>query len=173
MRFRYNEKMMDTKEAIVREMEGYFKGDTRRIEHAHKVTGFVEQLWQSEGGDYGVVIAAGLLHDIGIHNAEKKYNSNSGKYQEIEGPPVAREILTRLKRPSSEIEEVCRIIAHHHSPGKNESPNFKVLYDADWLVNLGDEFDVRDKSKLKSIIHKVFLTTSGRDLARRIYDIKK
>jgi len=150
-------------------MENYFGGDTRRIDHAHSVTDFVEQLLKSEVGDYAVVIAAGLLHDIGIHNAEKKYNSNSGKYQEIEGPPVAREILSRLKRPSAEIDEVCQIIAHHHSPGKNESSNFKILCDADWLVNLKDEFDLNDKARLKSIIQKVFLTDSGRALASRIY----
>jgi hypothetical protein len=43
------------------------------------------------------------------------------------------------------------------------------LYDADWLVNLGDEYDIKDNNKLKTIIGKVFLTSSGQSLARKIY----
>ena len=150
-------------------MESYFNGDLKRIEHAYKVTSYVDQLRELEGGDYLVVTAAGLLHDIGIHQAEKKYHSVSGKYQEIEGPPIAREILSRLGFRPEQIEEVCQIIAHHHSPGKSESQNFKILYDADWLVNLGDEFDMRDKAKLERIIKKVFLTPTGLALAQKIY----
>ena len=161
--------MNDIKSAIAREMETYFKRDSKRIKHAYEVTGYVEKLWGLEGGDYPVVIAAGLLHDIGIHQAEKKYGTASGKYQEIEGPPIAREILSRLALQPEQIEEVCQIIAHHHSPGKSESLNYKILYDADWLVNLRDELDIKDKAKLEKIIKKVFLTSSGRALAQQIY----
>ncbi len=161
--------MNKVKSSIAREMEAYFNGDTKRINHAQRVTAFAEKLMESEGGDYAVVIAAGLLHDIGIHAAEKRYGSTSGKYQEIEGPPIARQILSRLMFKPEQIEEVCQIIAHHHSPGKTESQNFKILYDADWLVNLKDEFDIQDKAKLEKIVKRVFLTPSGRALAQKIY----
>ncbi|OGO19290.1 MAG: hypothetical protein A2144_08355 [Chloroflexi bacterium RBG_16_50_9] len=158
-----------TKAVLIQAMEVYFGADTKRINHAHKVTEYAEQLLSKEGGDYTTVIAAGLLHDIGIHAAEKKYGSTSGKYQEIEGPPVARQILAELKFAPHLIEEVCEIIAHHHSPGKIDTQNFKILYDADWLVNLKDEYDIRDKAKLSSIIDKVFLTSNGKALAKEIY----
>lgn len=150
-------------------MEQYFGRDTRRIEHAYKVTAYAEELLKTEGGDSTIVIAAGLLHDIGIHQAEKKYGSTGGKYQEIEGPPIAREILTKLSFAPEQIEEICRIIAHHHSPGKVNSRNFKILYDSDWLVNIEDEYDIRDKTKLANIVDRVFLTHSGKSLARTIY----
>jgi HD superfamily phosphodiesterase len=158
-----------TKQLINREMEQYFNQDTRRINHAHRVTAYAEELWGREGGDYDIVIASGLLHDIGIPEAENKYGSAAGKYQEIEGPPVAREILTRMGFNQPQIEEVCEIIANHHTPGKITTTNFKILSDADWLVNIGDECDVDDKEKLEKIIDKVFLTPSGRYLAGRIY----
>jgi HD superfamily phosphodiesterase len=154
---------------INHEMENYFKGDTRYINHAHKVTEYAEEIGSKEGGDFPVVVAAGLLHDIGIPEAERKYGSAIGKYQEIEGPPIAREILSRIRFPGKQIDEVCEIIAHHHSPGIIKSQNFKILYDADWLVNLGDEYDIKDNNKLKTIIGKVFLTSSGQSLARKIY----
>ena len=161
--------MDDLKQSIDREMETYFNGDLRRIEHARKVTDFVEKLLETESGDRRIVIPAGLLHDIGIPESERKYHSSSGHYQEIEGPPIARTILLRLALDPEWIEKICQIIAHHHTPGKITTQNFKILYDADWLVNLGDEFDIGDKAKLDKTIQKVFLTVSGRKLARQVY----
>lgn len=158
-----------TKAALIQAMENYFNGDSKRINHAHRVLGYAEELLKREGGDYLIVIGASLLHDIGIHQAEKKYGSTGGYYQEKEGPPIARQILTELKFAPEQIDEICEIIAHHHSPGKINTRNFKILYDADWLVNLKDEYDIQDRGKLSHIIDKVFLTRSGRVLAREIY----
>ena len=150
-------------------MEAYFSGDIKRINHARKVTEYAEKLLEPEGGEYSVIIGASVLHDIGIHTAESKYGSTAGKYQQIEGPPIARQILVGLGFELNQIEEICEIIAHHHSPGKIATQNFKILYDADWLVNLRDEYDIQDKNKLSSIIDKVFLTRSGQALARETY----
>ena len=115
------------------------------------------------------MIAAAVLHDIGIHEAEKKYGSASGRYQEIEGPPIARGILTKIGFESSQINEICEIIAHHHSPGTVTTVNFKILYDADWLVNIAGHYNIEDSAKLKSIIDRVLLTKSGKTLAGQIY----
>lgn len=156
--------------AVLRAMEAYFGGDARRIEHAHRVTAWARELLRREGGDPMVIIGAAALHDIGIHEAEHKYGSTSGKYQEIEGPPIARRILTGLDIAPDTIEEICRIIAFHHSIGPmRDNLNFRVLYDADWLVNLGDEFDPKDTERLRRMIERVFLTETGRRLAAETY----
>ncbi len=161
--------MNTIKEALLRAMETYFREDARRIDHARKVTEYAEELLKREGGDYPIVIGASVLHDIGIHQAQKKYGSTIGKYQEKEGPPIARRILTRLGFKQNQTEEICEVIAHHHSPGKITTKNFRILYDADWLVNLRDEYDIRDTDKLSNVIEKVFLTPSGKALARETY----
>jgi HD superfamily phosphodiesterase len=158
-----------TKAILIKAMEAYFNGDARRINHAIRVTEYAEELLKAEVGDYSVVIGAAVLHDIGIHQAQKKYGSTAGKYQEKEGPPIAQRILTELGFERKQIEEICEIIAHHHSPGKESSKNFAIVYDADWLVNLKDEYDIRDRSKLSRIIEKVFLTPSGKAMAREVY----
>ena len=161
--------MNATKAALARAMEDYFNGDAQRINHAHRVTEYAEELLKREGGDYSIVIGASLLHDIGIHQAQEKYGSTIGKFQEKEGPPIARRILTRLGFRQKQIEEICGIIAHHHSPGKINTQNFRVLYDSDGLATLRDESDLQDRSKLSNIIDRVFLTPSGKALATEIY----
>ena len=158
------------KTTLLKAMEAYFKEDTRRINHARRVTEYAEELLKQEKeGDYSIIIGASVLHDIGIHQAQQKYGSTSGKYQEKEGPPIARRILTTLGFGQNQIEEICEIIAHHHSPGKIVTRNFGIVYDSDWLVNLRDEHDIQDRNKLSKIIDKVFLTRSGKALAREIY----
>lgn len=161
--------MDDTKVALIQAMESYFNGDTKRIDHAHKVTEYAEKLLEGEGGDYSIVMGAAVLHDIGIHEAERKYGSTSGKHQEIEGPPIARRMLGELGFKAGQINEICEIIAHHHSPGKITTRNFGILYDADWLVNLSDEYDIKNQQKLENIIDRVFLTQTGKAFAKEIH----
>ncbi|MCG8616691.1 MAG: HD domain-containing protein, partial [Desulfobacterales bacterium] len=125
---------------------------------------------KKEKAKLAVVLCAAYLHDIGIKNAEEKYNSAAAKYQEQEGPPVAREILEGLGAKPPLVEEVCDIIGRHHSPKEEEDINFKVLYDADMLTNMMEcegkaEVDADEFSKK---IDRLYLTESGRTLAKDI-----
>jgi HD superfamily phosphohydrolase YqeK len=154
---------------LIKDMENYFGKDTKRINHAKRVTQFVKQILMTEPGNPEVVIPAAIFHDIGIHEAERKFGSTSGFYQESEGPPIARKILEEYQIDEQTIGEICAIIGHHHSPGKINTLNFKIVYDADWLVNIPDEFGIQDKERLKEVISKIFLTGTGKDLAEKIF----
>lgn len=157
------------KDKLIKELEAYFGSDIKRINHAKKVMGFAEELLKREKADRHIVIPVSILHDVGIKVTEEKYGSAAGHYQEKEGSEIARSILLKIGLEKEAIDEICQIIAHHHSPGKVNTQNFKILYDADWLVNLKDEMGTKDKTKLKAIINKIFLTDSGKELAERIY----
>ena len=163
------DKHKSKKDLLLFEMARYFGEDSKRINHAKKVLGYAQQLLEKEKADPFVVMASAILHDIGIHKAEEKYKSSAGNYQEKEGPPLARQIMEKLQFKKEVIDEVCQIIAHHHSPGIITTLNFKVLYDADWLVNLKDEVEADNKQKLEKVIEKVFLTESAKALAKQIY----
>lgn len=156
-------------EIVLDRMEQCFGSDAKRIEHARRVAGFADELLKKESGRREVVIIAALLHDIGIHECERKYRSTDGQLQEKEGVPIARKILVGCNVEDEIIDEVCRIIGSHHSPGEVETDEFKIMWDADWLVNLNDECDLSDKKKVKQIIDKVFLTKTGRAKAEEIY----
>jgi HD superfamily phosphohydrolase YqeK len=157
------------KDRVAIEMKRYFKQDFKRIGHAGRVARYAEMIAKAEGGDIAVILSAAYLHDIGIRESERKYNSSAARYQEEEGPPVAREILTRLQARNELIEEVCDIIGHHHHPRAEETINFKVLYDADLITNMEEtKEDLPDKDRLKDTINKSFLTKGGGDLALKV-----
>jgi CRISPR/Cas system-associated endonuclease Cas3-HD len=156
-------------QSLIKEMEAYFGSDQRRIKHAHRVLEFSQKIMAVELGDREIVEAAAVLHDIGIKNAELKYNSNSGKYQEMEGPAVAEPILEKVGFPKDKMPLVLAIIGNHHTAGGVKADEFKVIWDADWLVNLADEYDIEDKAKISGIINRIFVTQTGKGLARKLY----
>lgn len=59
------------KKELIDAMEKYFGSDQKRIKHARKVLGYAEELVAEDGGDEEIIIAAAILHDIGIHAAKK------------------------------------------------------------------------------------------------------
>ncbi len=147
-------------------MRKVFGSDLKRISHALSVLSFAERILRDEPGDSATVIAAALLHDIGIQEAERKHGSNAGRYQEIEGPPIARKILESLGADPPLITEVCDIIAHHHSPRETETLNYKILYDSDLIVNLRDDLSPSKRAGMKEKIERMFFTETGLNAAR-------
>jgi hydroxylamine reductase len=154
---------------LIDELENYFDDDLKRINHAKAVLSYAESILKDEGGDQDVVFPSAILHDIGIKECERKYNSVSGNFQEKEGPPVAEKILKKIDYPSEYMEEILEIIGNHHSPGKVTSLNFQILYEADWLVNLGDDFQHLHVDKKEKIIDKNFKTKTGIKLAKDLF----
>ncbi|HEC04237.1 MAG TPA: HD domain-containing protein, partial [Phycisphaerales bacterium] len=153
------------RDKLVYEMEKYFAEDEKRIKHAIAVLDYAEQIQAVEGGDPLIVRAAAILHDIGIHEAERKHGSSAGNYQEIEGPPIAREILSQHDLSAEVIEHISNIIANHHSAKGIDTTEFRIVWDADWLVNIPAEFPDASEARLQEIIDKTFKTPEGRRLA--------
>lgn len=158
------------KDRVAIEMKRYFGSDFKRIGHAGRVARYAESLARDLGGNLAVILPVSYLHDIGIKEAEKQHNSSASRYQEELGPPIAKEMLTKLGAKVELIEEVADIIAHHHSPGDEESLNFKILYDADLISNLYDSFkerEIENGKRQESIAKAKFLTEEGRVLAEK------
>lgn len=151
------------KDKVARAMRTYFGADSRRIRHAEAVAEQAEAIGrQEEGGSMQVIMACAYLHDIGIKEAERKFNSSAARYQHSEGPPVARQLLTSLKAKPELIDEACDIIGHHHTPRQEESTNFKVLYDADLIVNMADRYqEVPPAQEQLERLAGLFLTKAG------------
>jgi len=158
------------KESLIARMKSVFGDDSARIDHALKVLGYAESIMASSPGVFPLVVrAAAILHDIGILAAQRKHGSSSGRYQEIEGPPIAREILESMNIDARAIDHVCRIVANHHSARDIDTPEFRIIWDADWLVNIPDEYDTSDSTSISELIDKVFKTQMGRTIAQKLF----
>lgn len=104
--------------------------------HARAVVEVVAELLAAgEPGDREIALAAAILHDVGIPEAIARYGSGAPPGQEIEGAQLAREMLARLKWPTERAGEIAEIIGQHHRRLETASAEFRLLYDADLIVN--------------------------------------
>lgn len=151
--------------AVRQAMKAEFGSDQRRIQHAFAVHDWCRRLLASETADPRVVLTAALLHDIGIQEAERKHGSSAAKYQEAEGPPIARRIMEQAGLDASTVDHVCRIVGNHHTPDGLDTSEFRLIWDADHLVNLAEQVASTDKRIPRQSICRTFRTGTGRELA--------
>ena len=133
---------MDRQALLTRLMDAmceYEAGCAHRIHHLVKVHGFARQIGLSEGLDADaqfVLEAAAIAHDIGIKPAMELTGACPGPLQEKLGPPVAAEMLPSLGFPPEVTERVCFLIGHHHTYTDVEGVDWRILLEADYLVNM-------------------------------------
>lgn len=159
------------RDKLINEMKEVFGQDQKRVDHALAVLDYAEQIQAKEGGDPLVVKAAGILHDIGIHQAEQKHGSSAGNFQEMEGPPIAQAILMKYDLGEAKIDHIKRIIANHHSAKDIDTLEFCIIWDADWLVNLQEEAPDLSPRQWEERINMVFKTQTGKQLAMGIFGV--
>ena len=155
---------------IINEMIRYYSGDPRRVNHFLKVFSFAKAIGELEDLDkdkQNTLEVAAVMHDIGIKVSEEKYKSSAGNYQEIEGPPVAREMLSKLNFDERFIDRVCYLIGHHHSYSKIDDIDYQILIEADFLVNIYED-EIKD-IQIRSIKEKYFKTKSGIQFLTDLY----
>lgn len=148
----------------------YFGNDVRRINHALKVYGFTSTIARNENltaEELFIAETVAVLHDIGIKNAEAKYNSSAGQYQETEGPAVAKALLQDLDISNEIIERILFIIGNHHSYHKIDGIEFQILVEADFLVNIDEDQFV--PSAIESVRKKYFKTKTGTEILNSMF----
>lgn len=165
---------MDTQilACLTREMTVYYTGDPARIQHFMKVYAFSRTIALLENCDDAlrfVLEAAALVHDIGIKPSEAKYGSCAGPYQELEGPPVAREMMQKLGFDPDVIDRVCWLVGHHHTYNPIDGMDHQILVEADFLVNLFE--GAEKKEAILSAYHRIFKTEAGKTLCRQMFGL--
>jgi HD superfamily phosphodiesterase len=148
----------------------YNGNDVKRINHLLKVYSFAHYIGVKENcsGELQTIIdIAALLHDIGIHEAERKYNSNAGNWQEIEGPVAAQELLKNINLDSKILERVLYLIGHHHTYKAIDGIDFQILVESDFLVNI---FEANmEKAVIDGVKKNIFKTITGIKLLEQLY----
>ena len=155
----------------IAEMIEIFGNDKKRIDHAVKVYGYANAIAELEAvypETREIIAITAILHDIGIKECERKYNTSAWKCQETEGPPLARDILEKLQINEKIIERVCFIIGHHHSFEYIDGIDFQALVEADFIVNASEK-DLDEKSAM-DFVEKHFKTDSGKKIIEKMYE---
>jgi HD superfamily phosphodiesterase len=154
------------KEKIIGEMKEIFKEIPFGIEHTLKVLQNAEDIMKGENikEEKELITIVAILHDIGAVEAQKKYGSIDGAYQEIEGPAVAREILQKVGY-DKDIDRICFIIGNHHTPSKIDKIDFQIQWEADLLENLTVMDIHKQQQEIKKCIDQNFKTNTGRRIA--------
>jgi HD superfamily phosphodiesterase len=151
------------KEKIIKEMKKVFEEIPFGIEHTLKVLQNAEDIMRGENieEEKELITIVAILHDIGAVEAQKKYSSIDGAYQEKEGPTVARQILQRVGYDKN-IDRICFIIGNHHTPSKIDGIDFQIQWEADLLENLTVMDIHKQQQEIKKCIEEKFKTNTGK-----------
>lgn len=164
---------MDLTNKLIEEMISYNRGDAKRIQHFIKVHSFAKLIGETEDlspAELFVLETAAVVHDIGIKPSEAKYGRCDGKLQEQEGSEPARELLKGLGYENTVIERVCYLVAHHHTYENVEGLDYRILLEADFLVNLYE--DGISKEGVQRAYEKILVTETGKRICREMFGIE-
>ena len=151
---------------IIRESDG----NLHDINHLLKVYSYARTIGVAEGlpaEAETILEAAALLHDIACPLCRIKYSSTDGTYQEQEGGPLARAFLQGSGLSPEAIDRVVWLVSHHHTPSAGEDPDFRILLEADYLVNADESSYPR--AAIEAARDHLFRTAAGKALLSAIY----
>ena len=157
---------------LIDRMIDYFAGDPKRIQHFLKVHAFAKLIGELEGlgrEEQAILELAAIVHDVGIKASEEKYDSKAGHYQELEGPPIARQMLEELNYGPDIIDRVCFLVAHHHTYTNIDKADYQILVEADFLVNIHE--GNLPHTPAEKIYANIFRSKSGRRIFERMYGV--
>ncbi|MDR2898955.1 MAG: HD domain-containing protein [Clostridiales bacterium] len=157
-------------EALFTKMMEYYTGDPQHIQHFVKVHSFALRIALGEGLDEkttNVLETVAIVHDVGIKKSIEIHGHSTGKLQELEGPPIAREILRQLNYPQDIVDRVCYIVAHHHTYTDIQGLDYQILVEADFLVNMF-ESNMTDEA-ISNAYNNIFRTETGKRICKTMY----
>ena len=158
---------------LIIKMTEFNAGDPKRIQHFIKVFEFAHVIGveeQLEEQQLHILDMAAIMHDIGIRPSEEKYGRCDGKLQEQEGPFYAREMLSKFSEVTEgETDRICYLIAHHHTYDNVDGLDYRLLLEADFLVNAME--DDLPKDAIITFRDKVFETNTGLHLIDTMFGL--
>ncbi|MBE6969108.1 MAG: HD domain-containing protein [Ruminococcaceae bacterium] len=147
-----------------------YKGSLHDIDHFLKVYAWAKAIGEKEIEDAEsreVLEVAAILHDIACPRCREKYGHAAGPLQEQEGMPMTRELLAPFHLPESFVERVVWLVGHHHTVSGVETPEHRVLLEADYLVNAGEQGQSR--AQMEAAEKEFFRTKTGIELLHSVY----
>lgn len=146
------------------------RGDAALIQHFAKVHSFAKLIGGCEGLDERTMYlleAEAYIHDIGILPARAEFGSGSGKFQEKVSEGPVREMLGGLGFDQDAVDRVAYVVCRHHSYDAVDGQDYRILIEADFLVNLFEEGS--SEEAVRAARERVFRTETGKRLLDEMF----
>ena len=154
----------------IRKMVDFYNGNRHDTEHFLKVWAYAKTIGEQENLDektQRILELAAVSHDIACPLCREKYGNANGKKQELESPPLVKNFLEELGVEGDEAERITWLVAHHHTYTGVDGLDYRILLEADFIVNAGEsEFPL---SAIKNAYSQIFETATGKSLLKSIY----
>lgn len=154
----------------VEKMIRFSDGNIHDIEHFMKVWAFAKTIGEQEGLDEHtqlILELAAVVHDISCPLCREKYGNTNGKLQEHEGPALVAEFFAGSGLADSDILRISWLVAHHHTFTDVDGLDHRILLEADFLVNAGENGS--PKAAVRKARELVFKTQSGTRLLDSVF----
>ena len=166
--------MTGSMDLLLGEMIAHNAGDPKRIQHLVKVHAFARYIARKEGlagEELETLEVAAYVHDIGIRLAEDRYGYSSGKLQEelgAKGITVAKVGEAEVMAEDT-VSRAAWLVGHHHTYNHIQGLDYRILVEADFLVNLLEDGTGRDG--IQTAWEQIFRTRTGRELCRVMFGL--
>jgi len=161
---------MSSVSGIIQKMIAYSEGNLHDITHFMKVWGYAKMIGELEQLDAHsqlLLEVAAVTHDIACPLCREKYGSTAGNLQEKEGPGLLVRFLNDSGLTAEEIDRVSFLVGHHHTYTAVDGPDYRILIEADYLVNAEENNFTAEH--VKSTYGNIFRTKTGTRLLKNLY----
>ncbi|MDO5121229.1 MAG: HD domain-containing protein [Erysipelotrichaceae bacterium] len=161
--------MITVSEAIIK-MIGNSEGSQYDICHFLKVWAYAKNIGEQEGLDeltQQTLEFAAIVHDIACPILRREYGNSPHDLQEKYGPPMVREFYRDSGMSEEMLERICYLVGHHHTFTDVDGLDYRILLEADFLVNAGENEKYRNS--VDRFRQEVFRTKTGTALLNSMY----
>lgn len=156
--------------AAIEKMIEFYEGNLHDVDHFLKVWAFAKTIGEQQLLDketQETLELAAVVHDIACPLCRIKYGNTDGKKQELESPALVKEFFSDLPISEEKARRISYLVAHHHTYTDVDGIDYRILLEADFLVNAGESG--YSETAIKNAKQRVFRTDAGKLLLDSIY----
>lgn len=151
-------------------MIAFSEGSIHDIDHLIRVWTYARTIGELEGLDSETQLlleTAAIVHDIACPLCREKYGYTNGKYQELEGAPMAEAFLADSGLTEAQVRRIAWLVGHHHTFRDVDGPDHQILLEADYIANATEK--PSPPKNLAFFRERFMKTRSGREILDAIF----
>ena len=154
----------------IEKMVLFYDGSTHDINHFLNVWAYARTIGRLERLDAGTqqtLELAAIVHDIACPLCRERYGCTDGPLQEREGALMARDFYAEFDLPDDQLQRICYLVGHHHTLTEVDGPDYRILLEADFLVNAQEQS--LDRNTVAYTADRIFRTAAGTRLLDSLF----